>query len=208
MKITWLGHSCFKVEKDGYSVILDPYADGTVPGLLPLRESANRVYCSHEHGDHNGRSCVEILKGIKSCPFEHTEIVSYHDDVQGAKRGPNTIHVLDDGEVRLVHMGDQGCELTEVQKKMIGTPDVLLIPVGGFYTIDAAQAKKMADELGARLIIPMHFRSETFGFDVIGEVKEFTGLYEHVTYAKVPEVMVSEVPEPGTVLVLTPAYAG
>ena len=208
MKITWLGHSCFKVENNGYSVILDPYADGTVPGLRNLRESANRVYCSHEHGDHNGRSCVEIVKGIKNSPFEHTEIASYHDDVKGAKRGPNKIHVLDDGEIRLVHLGDQGCALSEMQKAMIGTPDVLLIPVGGFYTIDAAQAKEIADVLGAKLIIPMHFRGASFGFDVIGEVNAFTDLYENVTYARGPEVTVTEAPAAGTVLVLKPAYAG
>ena len=64
MKITWLGHSCFKIEKNGYLLILDPYEDESVPGLNPIREKANAVYCSHGHGDHHGEQCVEILSLI------------------------------------------------------------------------------------------------------------------------------------------------
>lgn len=62
MHITWLGHSCFKIEKGGYSVIIDPYKDGSVPGLKNIRESADMVICSHEHGDHNGRECVRVTE--------------------------------------------------------------------------------------------------------------------------------------------------
>ena len=59
MKITWIGHACFKIESDGYTLIFDPYADGFVPGLKPLREKADMVLCSHEHGDHNAKKLVE-----------------------------------------------------------------------------------------------------------------------------------------------------
>ena len=65
MNITWIGHSCFKIESDGYIVITDPYEDGYVPGLKPLRESADMVLCSHEHGDHNARSLVSVREGVE-----------------------------------------------------------------------------------------------------------------------------------------------
>ncbi len=93
MKITWIGHACFKIESNGYTLILDPYEDGYVPGLKPLRETADLVLCSHEHGDHNARDLVEITEG-KSCPFSITTIDTFHDDVQGAKRGPDTIQIM------------------------------------------------------------------------------------------------------------------
>ena len=173
MKITWLGHSCFKVESKGETVILDPYSDGSVPGLAPVREKADLVLCSHEHGDHNARSCVTLTEGAADA-ISVTKLDTWHDEARGAKRGPNTIHILEDGEVRIAHLGDLGCELTENQKEVLKGLDALLIPVGGFYTIDAAQAAKLAKELSPRTVIPMHYHSEHFGFDVIGTVEEFT----------------------------------
>ena len=94
MKITWIGHACFKIESNGYTLILDPYEDGYVPGLKPLRETADMVLCSHDHGDHNAKDLVEITEG-KSCPFTITTIDTFHDEVQGAKRGPDTIHIIE-----------------------------------------------------------------------------------------------------------------
>ena len=73
MKITWIGHSCFKVEEAGYRIVFDPYDDGYVPGLGPVRETAEEVLCSHEHGDHNARKRVTLVSGSKS-PFTVTKI--------------------------------------------------------------------------------------------------------------------------------------
>ena len=78
MNITWIGHSCFKIESDGYIVITDPYEDGYVPGLKPLRESADMVLCSHEHGDHNARSLVSVREG-RVCPFTVEKIETWHE---------------------------------------------------------------------------------------------------------------------------------
>ena len=135
MKITWIGHACFKIESNGYTLILDPYEDGYVPGLKPLRESANMVLCSHEHGDHNAKDLIEITEG-QSSPFTITTIDTFHDEVQGAKRGPDTIHIIDDGSFRIAHLGDLGCELEKEQIEQLKNLDVCLIPVGGHYTID------------------------------------------------------------------------
>ena len=96
MKLTWIGHSCFKIEKDGFVILTDPYGDGSVQGLAPVRETADLVLCSHEHGDHNARDLVKLEEGKKN-PFTIETIQTYHDDAKGAKRGPNQIFIIDDG---------------------------------------------------------------------------------------------------------------
>lgn len=177
MKIRYIGHACFEVSENGYSVIFDPYEPDNVPGTLSISEEANDVCCSHEHGDHNYRAGVK-LKAIESAPVKITEISSYHDSEGGVVRGNNTIHVLDtESGLRAVHMGDIGHILEPKQLELIGNPDVVMIPVGGFYTVDARQAKNIAENMGARIIIPMHYRGEGFGYDVIGPVEEFTSLF-------------------------------
>ncbi len=179
MKITWLGHSCFKIESKGYEIVLDPYDDGYVQGLKPLRVEADEVLCSHGHGDHGAVHVVTLRKGGVS-PFRIQKISTYHDDVQGAKRGPNVIHILDDGTCRAAHLGDLGCALTEEQIQALKNVDALMIPVGGFFTIDAGQAKAVADQIRPVVTIPMHYRSDKFGFDVLGTLDEFTALCDNV----------------------------
>lgn len=207
MKVTWLGHSCFKVEKDGFSVILDPYQDGSVPGLKNVREQANLVLCSHEHGDHNGRECVTLVSGVEN-PFTVSQITTYHDDANGKLRGNNQITILDDGSERLVHLGDLGCALDEEQICKLQGADVLLVPVGGFYTIDARQAVEIVEQLQPKKVIPMHYRNDesSFGFDVIETVDVFTNLLERV--AVLPGSTVESGEEYGArILVLQPGNA-
>lgn len=175
MKITYLGHSCFKIESQGFEIVLDPYQDGKVPGYLPVRETADQVLCSHGHGDHCGVENVTLRQGGAS-PFTVETIETWHDDQRGALRGTDTIHILDDGQCRLAHLGDLGCELTAEQKDRLRGLTALLIPVGGYYTIDAAQAAKLADELSPTVVIPMHYRGEGFGYDVIGPLESFIAL--------------------------------
>ena len=191
MNITWLGHSCFKVESQGYTVILDPYQDGKVPGYTPIRETADQVLCSHGHGDHCGTEGVSLRQG-KPSPFTVETIDTWHDDKNGVKRGPNTIHILSDGQCRVAHLGDLGCDLTPEQKDSLRHLTALLVPVGGFFTINAAQAKELADELAPTVVIPMHYRGKGFGYPVIGKVDKFTKLCDDV------------VAYPGSELELTP----
>lgn len=179
MKITYLGHSCFKLESQGYSIVLDPYQDGKVPGYQPVRETADQVLCSHGHGDHCGVENVALRQGGTS-PFTVETIETWHDDQQGALRGQDTIHILDDGQCRVAHLGDLGCELSPEQVDRLHGLTALMIPVGGYYTIDAVQASRLADELDPTVVIPMHYRGEGFGYDVIGPVEAFTALRAHV----------------------------
>lgn len=173
MKIEWLGHACFKL--DG-SLVIDPYKDGSVPGLAPLRVKANKVICSHGHADHSGTECVEILPG--KCDFEIAEIPSWHDDKEGALRGPNTIFVITKTGEKLVHLGDLGHFPNEEQLEKISNADYLLLPVGGFYTIDAEMAVKICLAANPKTITPMHYRTTTSGYLELATVDEFIRLCE------------------------------
>ena len=181
MKITWIGHSCFKIEKDGHIIVLDPYEDGSVPGYAPVREAADLVLCSHGHRDHNAKESV-TLKETSETPFEITKSETFHDNARGTQRGLNTIHIISDGETRIAHFGDLGCKLETEQIEMLKELDVALIPVGGYFTIDAAQAAELVAEINPRIVIPMHYSNagQGLGYDVIGPVEKFTELMPDV----------------------------
>lgn len=177
--IQWHGHSCFSVTADNYTIVLDPFADSSVPGIGNIRPEANAVLCSHYHSDHG---CTEVVTVTEkeNCPFKILKIDTYHDDAQGTKRGENRIHILEVDGIRIAHFGDLGCMLTPEQTELLKKADVLMIPVGGFYTIDAAQAKDIVSLLDPKVVIPMHYRSDTFGYPVIGRLEEFTKYYNNV----------------------------
>lgn len=177
--IKWHGHSCFSVTADNYTIVLDPFADGSVPGIGNIRPEANAVLCSHFHSDHGCTEVVTVAEKENS-PFEILKIDTYHDDAQGTKRGENRIHILEVDGIRIVHFGDLGCMLTPEQADRLKKADVLMIPVGGFYTIDAAQAKEIVSILDPKVVIPMHYRSDTFGYPVIGKLEEFTKYYHNI----------------------------
>ena len=174
MKIEYFGHSCFRLDD---SLVIDPYKDGSVPGLAPLRLSARRVICSHEHADHSGRECVKIVSG--ECDLQIEEVASWHDDKEGALRGPNTIFVITNevGE-KLVHLGDLGHFPNEEQLSKIAEADYLLIPVGGYYTIDAEMATKICLAVKPKIIIPMHYRTDNSGYAELAKVEDFLKLAE------------------------------
>ena len=176
MKITWHGHSCFTIDTAQGSVTVDPFQDNYVPGLGVIRPVSDAVFCSHGHGDHHGVDAVQLTG--KECGVGVETVSTFHDEVEGAKRGTNLIHIFSAEDMKVIHMGDLGCELTEEQTAVLSNPDVLLIPVGGFYTIDAKQAKAIVDQLNPRIVIPMHYKGEGFGFDVIAPADDFLSLWE------------------------------
>ena len=200
--ITWHGHSCYSVTADDYTIVLDPFADGSVPGLPNLELHANCVLCSHQHSDHG---CTDVVKVTEKeiSPFQVSVIDTFHDDAEGSKRGPNKIHVLEAHGMRIVHFGDLGCMLTDEQAVLLKQADVLMIPVGGFYTIDAVQAKEIVSALEPKVVIPMHYRSDTFGYPVIGRLEEFTQFYNNiVTYETSTLVLDAETKAQTAVLTL------
>ena len=179
MKLTWLGHSCFVLEQDGYRIVFDPYFVESYPGL---HVSAHEAFCSHGHRDHCFTEAVTVLNDGKKSPFTVTTVDTFHDEKQGTLRGENKMHVVRANGLTVVHAGDLGHELNEAQLAAVKNCDALLLPVGGFFTIDAPTAKKIADAIGARVVVPMHYRFGAHGYDVIGTVDAFTGLYDDALY--------------------------
>ena len=175
MKIIYHGHACFEVVTENGSVVFDPYADGSVRGLRLPELTADAVICSHSHSDHNAKDKVR-LSG-KAPGFELTQLSCFHDEYNGAKRGGNLISVIEAEGLRLAHCGDLGHELTPAQLRALGRIDVLMIPVGGFFTVDAVTAKSIADKIDPAIIIPMHYKGDGVGLKNIGECGAFTALY-------------------------------
>lgn len=201
IQLKWLGHSCFRAECGGFAVVLDPFAPGSVPGYRDIHEQADLVLCSHDHGDHNARDCVKLPEGEpKSNPFKITALSSFHDDQGGALRGKNTITLLEAGGVRVAHMGDIGCMPGGLILEKLQGVDAMLLPVGGHYTVGPREAKAIVDAARPRVVIPMHYRSERFGYSVIGPVEDFLALCGKVVYARSNRVEITSGMEPQTLV--------
>ena len=182
MIIKYIGHACFKIRDNetGYSIVFDPYSPDSVPGFRKVVDTASEVLCSHEHFDHNHRESL-IIEPAETSPFEVQTIDTWHDEVKGAKRGPNRIHVITEKKTgkKLIHYGDIGEVmddlLTEENMALLKGADVALIPVGGTYTYDAEQAIELIRRTAPKIAVPMHFKTDTgvFGFDNIGSIEKF-----------------------------------
>ncbi len=180
MKVKWLGHACFLItSKVGLKVITDPYTVGGGIDYSPIRETADVVVVSHDHGDHNNVSAVqgkpEVVKGsstkiVKGIRF--SGIGTSHDASRGTQRGPNTVFCFTIDGLDLCHLGDLGHELSEREVAQIGLVDILFVPVGGFFTIDATAASQVCDQLKPRIIIPMHFKTPKCAYPIAG-VEDF-----------------------------------
>ena len=202
MKITWYGHSCFLVETDCGSAVFDPYAPDYVPGLTLPKLCADAVFCSHAHADHSYAQGV-TLTGAKPS-FAVTQVPTFHDEKHGALRGDNTVTLIEAEGIRLVHLGDLGHELSREQISALGRVDVLLVPIGGYYTIDAKAAHNVAVSLRAKIVIPMHYRGDGFGYGVIAENDEFLSLSDNVTWFKTNFVEISAAAQPMTAVLQCP----
>jgi L-ascorbate metabolism protein UlaG (beta-lactamase superfamily) len=190
MKITWLGHASFLVEsKSGTRVVMDPFEAGSYDGAVgyaPIDTHADVVTVSHEHADHNAIDAVsgspEVVRDTEERTVKGIAIrglSTFHDESKGQDRGRSNIYVMDVDGVKVGHLGDLGHVLSEEEVEALGKVDVLLAPVGGYYTIGPEEAKKTAEALGARVIIPMHYKTNALGFP-IQPVDDFLKLMENV----------------------------
>lgn len=165
MLITHHGHSEFLIETaEGFRILTDPFDEHVGYGMREVECDA--VTVSHGHGDHSYTKKVsgsaQIMDTAGSfAPAEGVKITGipcFHDDCSGAKRGPNLIYIIEAEGLRVAHLGDLGAWDKELLDKL-GKIDIALVPVGGFFTIDADSAKQMLDVLKPRMVIPMHYRT-------------------------------------------------
>jgi L-ascorbate metabolism protein UlaG (beta-lactamase superfamily) len=212
MKLKWLGHSAFVITSDtGIKLITDPYATDDRLSYGEIKESADIVTVSHDHSDHNNVSAVrgnpEIVRGtteIKGIKFRG--IPTYHDEAKGQQRGKNTIFCCGVDGAKVCHLGDLGHTLGDKQIAELGGVDILLVPVGGFYTIDAMAANQVCDQLKPRVIIPMHYKTNKCAFPISG-VDEFLQGKKNVSRLDASEVELKsgKLPADTRIIVLQPS---
>ncbi len=212
MKIKWLGHATFLITSEsGTRIITDPLAPAKDLHYDELNEAADIVTISHNHFDHCNVDAVsgnpEVVNSTARVKgIEFRGIASYHDDAFGQKRGNNTIFCFDIDGVKVCHLGDLGHILNDRQIAEIGKVDVLLIPVGGFFTIDARTAGKVCEQLQPGMIIPMHFKNEKCDFPISG-VDEFLSGKRNINQpdSSEAEFKAGELPAEIQITVLKPA---
>lgn len=172
MTIEWIAHSCFKITlEDGRVILFDPF-DSAIGYTMP-EISADVVLISHDHYDHN---CTDSLRGdyvlIREAGVTELDgiriegIPTYHDHEKGAKRGRNMMFKVTAEGLNLLHMGDVGEVPDEALLEKIGAVDILFIPVGGVYTIDAEEALETCKRIDPNIIVPMHYKTLFLTLDI------------------------------------------
>lgn len=200
MRIQYMGHSCFRIiSETGTAVMTDPYDESA--GLLSA-VSADVVTVSHRHHDHDfvegvsGNPAVLEKEVYLACDdIAIQSIHSFHDDKKGALRGENFVFCFLVDGLKVVHMGDVG-ELNEDLAKQIALCDVLMIPVGGVFTVDAAGAKWYVDKVRPKIVLPMHYKTAEHRFE-IDSLDKFTNLFnaDDVRYQHSETLVLEDVPE-------------
>lgn len=177
MDIYYLGHSSFRIKGKSASLVTDPF-DPKMVGLKFAGVTADIVTISHDHGDHNQYQLVSGVVKVVNAPGEYEimgvsiiGIPSYHDEVSGSKRGKNTIYVFEMDDMRVCHLGDLGHALSESLIEEIGDIDILMVPVGGEYTIDSETAAKVVQDIEPSIIIPMHFAGARLNPEVFSKLE-------------------------------------
>ncbi|OGY30112.1 MAG: hypothetical protein A3F35_03325 [Candidatus Woykebacteria bacterium RIFCSPHIGHO2_12_FULL_45_10] len=198
MDISWLGHASFKLKGKAATVVTDPF-DERVGFKFPKTE-ADIVTVSHGHFDHNAASAVGgepfVIDGPGEYEIKAVSVIgveSFHDEKKGAERGKNTLFNIQMEGVNIAHLGDLGQEaLTTEQIEELGNVDILLIPVGGYYTIDGAAAAKIVAQLEPKIVIPMHFAASGVAIKEIEGVEKFLKEMAKEAPEKLPKMVISK----------------
>ncbi len=176
MDITYIGHSSFLLKTKDAKVVTDPF-DPKMVGMSYPKTEADIVTISHHHDDHDNMERISGDPLVIDWPGEYgktnvriTGFPSYHDNAKGAERGENTLFRIEMEKISVLHCGDLGCVLTDSEIDKIGNVDILLVPVGGHYTINAEEAAKVVSKVEPSIIIPMHYNHDKLNQDVFGMI--------------------------------------
>lgn len=200
--ITYYGHACFQISYEGHSVLFDPYEDQSVPGLtLPKDISVDAVYCSHEHADHNAS---ELISVNGNDPFPVSFLSVPHDHDNGTKRGMSNITWIRCGKIRIAHLGDIGRLPTNEEYEMLNQADILLIPAGGYFTIDAEEAKEIVEHCDHKLTVLMHYRDGKTGYDVLEDIAAIAKVFTSLERICEPSITFDENEIPAKTITLLP----
>lgn len=211
MIITWQGHSCFKIQDkigpEGVAVVTDPFNKET--GLKVPNFEADIITVSHDHKDHNN---VWALRGnpfVISCAGEYDfkgvlieGIDSYHDEKKGEARGGNIVYRIEIDDISVAHLGDLGEVLDNSQIEKLAGTDVLLIPVGGKYTLDAKKAVEVISQIEPRIIIPMHYQTDGLKIDLDSVDKFIKEIGLTPTYEEKLKISKKDLPQEDMELVI------
>lgn len=164
MIIQWFGHSFFRLDTKNKVIAIDPYSEAAT-GLKPSRFKADVVLITHQHEDHNNKSVIMgdpfILEGpgeIEIGGIYIEGLLTFHDKKRGQERGENTIYLLESEGITICHLGDLGePKLKEEILEKVSNTDILLVPVGGNYTINSEEAISFINQIEPKIIIPMHY---------------------------------------------------
>jgi L-ascorbate metabolism protein UlaG (beta-lactamase superfamily) len=164
MQLLWYGQSCFKIESRGVTIAIDPFAKDI--GLTPPRFKSDILLITHRHFDHANAAAIAgdpfLIDGPGEYEIKGVSIIgfsTFHDNAAGAERGLNTAFIIESEDLRICHLGDFGEDkLREETEEAIGDVDILLIPVGGKYTIDGKIAANIVHTIEPRIVIPMHYK--------------------------------------------------
>jgi len=214
MKVKWLGHASFLISSDiGTKIITDPYPQGGGLSYVRVNETVDIAIVSHDHFDHNNVSSLpgrpevitgSVTKNVKGIQFKG--IFSYHDESEGKERGTNTIFCLSVDGVKLCHLGDLGHRLDKEQIDEIGNVDILLIPIGGVFTIDAKMAGSVIDDLKPKVAIPMHCKTPKCNWP-LNTIEDFVTDKKNVSNINSSEIefQAGKLPQTTEIVVLEPA---
>ena len=212
MKIKYFGHAAFELAfESGTKIVLDPYQSGSFGGAIacgPIKGGFDAAVVSHDHDDHACKGVLSRSKLVIKTAGRHEvagviveSAAAFHDDTKGSQRGKNLMSVIEADGLRIAHLGDLGHSIGAKEYPQLEGVDVMMIPVGGHFTIDAETAARVVKAFAPRIVIPMHYKTESVDFP-IAPVEHFTKLMDTVEEAGSSEIVVTKATLPAKLTVV------